>query len=224
MRWGALAIVASLDPDRHSSCSRWSFAAAPMWSLVAVGVAFEPLVGVAGRNGRASPRRRILILDVVLADGPSCTLSGGPTNPFSIHLRRLHRHVRGHAVSTRWTWAIAGLSVVSFAALVRVPRAERTPRARGSHRRVSSAPLWNVHRARPGRRVDHVLRQSAFPRATTPRTCARRGGGADAPLGETRLDRDPGSGRRTRARNAARYDRRRNQGDGASSIEGWPGG
>ncbi|UCH30573.1 MAG: HAMP domain-containing histidine kinase, partial [Myxococcales bacterium] len=112
MRWGALAIVAAsiliateaLDVD---------LPAAPMWSLVAAGLVSN--LWLASRKDRAGELGAFLVLDVALLTG-LLYFSGGPTNPFSI-IYVVYIAMSAVMLTPRWTWAIAGLSVVSFAAL-----------------------------------------------------------------------------------------------------------
>jgi two-component system sensor histidine kinase RegB len=62
-------------------------------------------------------------LDVALLTG-LLFLSGGPTNPFSI-IYVVYIAMSAVMLAPRWTWTIAGLSIVSFAALfvVHIPNA-----------------------------------------------------------------------------------------------------
>jgi len=118
MRWGALAIEAAavliatlgLDVELPS---------VPIWSLVAVGAASN--VWLTSRKGGAGHLGAFLVLDVVLLTG-MLYLSGGPTNPFSI-IYVVYIAMSAVMLAPKWTWTIAGLSIVSFAALfvVHVP-------------------------------------------------------------------------------------------------------
>ena len=110
MRWGALAIVAAsiliatqaLDVD---------LPVAPMWGLVALGAVSNVWLAL----GKSEHLGAFLILDVVLLTG-LLYFSGGPTNPFSI-IYVVYIAMSAVMLTPRWTWAIAGLSVLSFAAL-----------------------------------------------------------------------------------------------------------
>ena len=110
MRWGALAIVAAsiliatqaLDVD---------LPVAPMWGLVALGAVSNVWLAL----GKSEHLGAFLILDVALLTG-LLYFSGGPTNPFSI-IYVVYIAMSAVMLTPRWTWAIAGLSVLSFAAL-----------------------------------------------------------------------------------------------------------
>ena len=112
MRWGALAIVASsiivatqvLDVE---------LPLVPMWALVLVGTVSN--AWLASRKGRAGHLGGFLILDVALLTA-LLYFSGGPTNPFSI-IYVVYIAMSAVMLTPRWTWAIAALSVLSFAAL-----------------------------------------------------------------------------------------------------------
>jgi two-component system sensor histidine kinase RegB len=112
MRWGALAIV-SASIFIGTQVLEVELPAAPMWSLVAVGLASN--LWLASRRERTRELGPYLILDVVLLTG-LLYLSGGPTNPFSI-IYVVYIAMSAVMLAPRWTWGIAGLSVVSFAAL-----------------------------------------------------------------------------------------------------------
>ena len=112
MRWGALAIVASsiVVADRALDAG---LPLVPMWSLVALGTVSN--LWLASRKGEARHLGAYLILDVVLLTA-LLYFSGGPTNPFSI-IYVVYIAMSAVMLPPRWTWTIAGLSVVSFAAL-----------------------------------------------------------------------------------------------------------
>jgi two-component system sensor histidine kinase RegB len=112
MRWGALAMQA-LSIGVASWVLEVPLPLAPMWALVAIGAVSN--VWLASRKGRAGHPGAFLILDVVLLTG-LLYLSGGPTNPFSI-IYVVYIAMSAVMLGPRWTWAIAGLSIVSFAAL-----------------------------------------------------------------------------------------------------------
>ena len=112
MRWGALAIVAASILIATQALGV-DLPADPMWSLVAVGLLSN--LWLASRKERAGELGVFLLLDVVLLTG-LLYFSGGPTNPFSI-IYVVYIAMSAVMLSTRWTWAIAGLSVISFAAL-----------------------------------------------------------------------------------------------------------
>lgn len=118
MRWGALAIqaVAVLVATKGLGVE---LPAVPMWSLIAVGALSN--LWLASRKGRAGHLGGFLVLDVVLLTG-LLYLSGGPTNPFSI-IYVVYIAMSAVMLAPKWTWTIAGLSIVSFAALfvVHVP-------------------------------------------------------------------------------------------------------
>jgi two-component system sensor histidine kinase RegB len=118
MRWGALTIqaVAILAATNGLGVE---LAAVPMWSLVAAGAVSN--VWLASRRGRAGHLGAFLVLDVALLTG-LLYLSGGPTNPFSI-IYVVYIAMSAVMLAPRWTWTIAALSIVSFAALfvVHVP-------------------------------------------------------------------------------------------------------
>ena len=118
MRWGALAIqtAAILVATKGLGVD---LPVVPMWSLVAVGALSN--LWLASRANRAGHLGAFLVLDVVLLTG-LLYLSGGPTNPFSI-IYVVYIAMSAVMLAPKWTWAIAGLSIVSFAALfvVHVP-------------------------------------------------------------------------------------------------------
>jgi two-component system sensor histidine kinase RegB len=118
MRWGALAIqaVAILVATKGLGVE---LPVVPMWSLVSVGALSN--LWLASRTDRAGHLGVFLVLDVVLLTG-LLYLSGGPTNPFSI-IYVVYIAMSAVMLAPKWTWTIAGLSIVSFAALfvVHVP-------------------------------------------------------------------------------------------------------
>lgn len=111
MRWGALAIVAAAIV--LASLLGVDLLAAPMWTLVLVGIASN--LWLASRKERAGELGAFFVLDVLLLTG-LLYLSGGPTNPFSI-IYVVYIAMSAVMLTPRWTWAIAALSVVSFGAL-----------------------------------------------------------------------------------------------------------
>jgi len=118
MRWGALATEAGaiLVATRVLGVE---LPFAPIWSLVAVGALSN--VWLVSRKGRAGHLGAFFVFDVMLLTG-MLYLSGGPTNPFSI-IYVVYIAMSAVMLTPRWTWTIAGLSIVSFAALfvVHVP-------------------------------------------------------------------------------------------------------
>ena len=112
MRWGALAIVAA-SILVATQVLDVALPVAPMWSLVVVGVASN--AWLASRKEQAGHLGAFLILDVVLLTA-LLYFSGGPTNPFSI-IYVVYIAMSAVMLAPKWTWAIAGLSVVSFALL-----------------------------------------------------------------------------------------------------------
>jgi len=112
MRWGALAIVAA-SILVATQVLGVELPVSPMWLLVAVGVVSN--AWLAYRKGRAGHLGGFLILDVALLTA-LLYFSGGPTNPFSI-IYVVYIAMSAVMLAPRWTWAIAGLSVVSFAGL-----------------------------------------------------------------------------------------------------------
>ncbi|MFW2387192.1 MAG: ATP-binding protein [Polyangiales bacterium] len=118
LRWGALAIqaVAILIASELLDVE---LPLAPMWSLVALGAASNLWLG--SRKEDAGHLGAFLVLDVLLLSG-LLYFSGGPTNPFSI-IYVVYIAMSAVMLSPRWTWTIAGLSVLSFATLfvVHVP-------------------------------------------------------------------------------------------------------
>jgi two-component system sensor histidine kinase RegB len=118
MRWGALAIQAA-SIFIASEGLGIELPLLPMWSLVAVGALSN--LWLVSLKGRAGHLGAFLVLDVGLLTG-LLYLSGGPTNPFSI-IYVVYIAMSAVMLAPKWTWTIAGLSVVSFAALfvVHVP-------------------------------------------------------------------------------------------------------
>ncbi len=118
MRWGALAIQAAAVFVATKALGV-ELPAIPMWSLIAIGALSN--LWLASRKARAGHLGAFLALDVVLLTG-LLYLSGGPTNPFSI-IYVVYIAMSAVMLTPRWTWTIAGLSIVSFAALflVHVP-------------------------------------------------------------------------------------------------------
>jgi two-component system sensor histidine kinase RegB len=110
MRWGALAIVAA-SILIATQLLRVELPMLPMWTLVALGAASNAWLAL----GKSSHLGAFLILDVALLTG-LLYFSGGPTNPFSI-IYVVYIAMSAVMLTPRWTWAIAGLSVLSFAAL-----------------------------------------------------------------------------------------------------------
>jgi len=118
MRWGALAIQATSILVATKGLGV-ELPLVSMCSLVAVGAASN--LWLASRKDRAGHLGAFLVLDVALLTG-LLYLSGGPTNPFSI-IYVVYIAMSAVMLAPKWTWTIAGLSIVSFAALfvVRVP-------------------------------------------------------------------------------------------------------
>ena len=112
MRWGALVIVAASILVATQALGV-ELPVVPMWSLVAVGVFSNAWLG--SRKEHAGHLGAFLILDVVLLTA-LLYFSGGPTNPFSI-IYVVYIAMSAVMLAPRWTWGIAGLSVLSFAAL-----------------------------------------------------------------------------------------------------------
>lgn len=118
MRWGALGVeAASILVATHGLGVELPVAS--MWALVAVGALSN--LWLASRKDRAGHLGAFLVLDVVLLTG-LLYLSGGPTNPFSV-IYVVYIAMSAVMLAPKWTWTIAGLSIVSFAALfvVHVP-------------------------------------------------------------------------------------------------------
>lgn len=118
MRWGALAIQAAAILIATELLGV-ALPVLPMWSLVAVGVVSN--LWLASRKVFAGQLGAFLVLDVALLSG-MLYLSGGPTNPFSI-IYVVYIAMSAVMLAPAWTWTIAGLSILSFAALfvVHVP-------------------------------------------------------------------------------------------------------
>ena len=112
MRWGALTIQAA-SILIASGALGVGLPLAPMGTLVGLGALSN--LWLASRTDRAGHLGAFLLLDVVLLTG-LLYLSGGPTNPFSI-IYVVYIAMSAVMLPPRWTWAIAGLSVVSFASL-----------------------------------------------------------------------------------------------------------
>jgi two-component system sensor histidine kinase RegB len=110
MRWGALAIVAASILIATQALGV-ELPMAPMWGLVALGAVSNVWLAL----GKSEHLGAFLILDVALLTG-LLYFSGGPTNPFSI-IYVVYIAMSAVMLTPRWTWAIAGLSVLSFAAL-----------------------------------------------------------------------------------------------------------
>ncbi len=112
LRWGALAIVAAslVIADRALGAELpWM----RMWALVALGVASN--LWLTWRRSLAGHLGAYLVLDVLILTA-LLHYSGGPTNPFSI-IYVVYIAMSAVMLAPRWTWAIAVLSVASFAAL-----------------------------------------------------------------------------------------------------------
>jgi two-component system sensor histidine kinase RegB len=118
MRWGALAIQATSIFVATEGLGV-ELPLVSMWSLVAIGAASN--LWLASRKDRAGHLGAFLVLDVALLTG-LLYLSGGPTNPFSI-IYVVYIAMSAVMLAPKWTWTIAGLSIISFAALfvVHVP-------------------------------------------------------------------------------------------------------
>ncbi len=112
MRWGALAIQAASILIAAQALGL-AMPTAPMWALVAVGVASN--LWLAAKKGAAGELGGFLVLDVGLLTG-LLYLSGGPTNPFSI-IYVVYIAMSAVMLAPVWTWTIAALSVVAFAGL-----------------------------------------------------------------------------------------------------------
>jgi len=118
MRWGALGIQAASILIASETFSV-QLPVVSMWTLVAVGAVSN--LWLVYRRDRAGHPGAFLVLDVALLTG-LLYLSGGPTNPFSI-IYVVYIAMSAVMLAPKWTWAIAGLSILSFAALfvVHVP-------------------------------------------------------------------------------------------------------
>jgi two-component system sensor histidine kinase RegB len=118
MRWGALGIQATSIFVATKGLGV-ELPLVSMWSLVAIGAASN--LWLASRKDRAGHLGAFLVLDVALLTG-LLYLSGGPTNPFSI-IYVVYIAMSAVMLAPKWTWTIAGLSIISFAALfvVHVP-------------------------------------------------------------------------------------------------------
>lgn len=117
MRWGALAIQAASIVIAGGLGVELPMA--PMWSLVGIGAVSN--AWLVARKNRAGHLGAFLTLDVLLLTG-LLYFSGGPTNPFSI-IYVVYIAMSAVMLAPKWTWTIAGLSIVSFATLfvVHVP-------------------------------------------------------------------------------------------------------
>lgn len=112
LRWGALAIVAAslVIADRALDAELpWT----RMWALVALGVVSN--LWLSWRRSVTGHLGAYLVLDVLILTA-LLHYSGGPTNPFSI-IYVVYIAMSAVMLAPRWTWAIAALSVASFAAL-----------------------------------------------------------------------------------------------------------
>ena len=118
MRWGALAIQASAILIASAALGV-ALPLAPMCALVGLGALSN--LWLASRKDEAGHLGAFLVVDVMLLTG-LLYLSGGPTNPFSI-IYVVYLAMSAVMLTPRWTWAIAALSIVSFATLflVHVP-------------------------------------------------------------------------------------------------------
>jgi two-component system sensor histidine kinase RegB len=118
MRWGALGIEAASILIATQGLGV-ELPVVSMWVLVAVGALSN--LWLASQKDRAGHLGAFLVLDVVLLTG-LLYLSGGPTNPFSV-IYVVYIAMSAVMLEPKWTWTIAGLSIVSFAALfvVHVP-------------------------------------------------------------------------------------------------------
>lgn len=110
MRWGAIAIevLSIFVAQRFLGLT---LPTAPIAVLIGVGVVSNVWL-------MTRPTRLIgafLILDVALLSG-LLYLSGGASNPFSV-MYVVYIAMSAVMLPARWTWAIAGLSMVSFAGL-----------------------------------------------------------------------------------------------------------
>jgi len=118
MRWGALAVeaVAILIASEGLGVA---LPLVSMWCLVALGALSN--LWLASRKDEAGHLGAFLVLDVALLSG-LLYLSGGPTNPFSI-IYVVYIAMSAVMLAPKWTWTIAGLSIISFATLfvVHVP-------------------------------------------------------------------------------------------------------
>jgi two-component system sensor histidine kinase RegB len=112
MRWGALGTVAAAIVVATQALGA-SLPQTPMWALVAVGAASNLWLVV--RKAPELPLGAFFVLDVFLLTG-LLYFSGGPTNPFSI-IYVVYIAMSAVMLSPRWTWTIAGLSVLCFGAL-----------------------------------------------------------------------------------------------------------
>ena len=112
MRWGALAIQAAAILIASQALSV-ALPLAPMWALVAIGAMSN--LWLASRKADAGHLGAFLVLDVLLLSG-LLYLSGGPTNPFSI-IYVVYIAMSAVMLAPKWTWTIAGLSILSFAIL-----------------------------------------------------------------------------------------------------------
>jgi len=127
LRWGALIMVAAALVIASRGLEV-SLPSAPMWSLVVVGTLSN--LWLSSKKEAAGPLGAFLVLDVILLTG-LLYFSGGPTNPFSI-IYVVYIAMSAVMLSPRWTWTIAGLSVLSFGALF-VVHAPSEHMGHGSH-------------------------------------------------------------------------------------------
>jgi two-component system sensor histidine kinase RegB len=138
MRWGALVIelAAILIASQVLGAA---LPLGPMWALVALGVLSNVWLG--SRKDRAGHLGGFLLLDVALLSG-LLYLSGGPTNPFSIFYV-VYIAMSAVMLAPRWTWALAGLSMISYAGLF-VVRAPSAPLGHGAHTQGFEAHLYGM--------------------------------------------------------------------------------
>jgi two-component system sensor histidine kinase RegB len=118
MRWGALAIQAS-SILIASGVLKVTLPLAPMCALVGFGAVSN--LWLASRKERAGHLGAFLVMDVMMLTG-LLYLSGGATNPFSV-IYVVYIAMSAVMLTPKWTWAIAALSIISFATLflVRFP-------------------------------------------------------------------------------------------------------
>jgi two-component system sensor histidine kinase RegB len=112
LRWGALAIVAaSLVVAERALAAELPWTR--LWTLVGLGIASN--LWLTWRRSVPGHLGAYLVLDVLILTA-LLHYSGGPTNPFSI-IYVVYIAMSAVMLAPRWTWAIAALSVASFAAL-----------------------------------------------------------------------------------------------------------
>ncbi|MGB5812004.1 MAG: ATP-binding protein [Polyangiales bacterium] len=110
MRWGAIAIEA-ISVVVAERVLGLELPMGPIWVIVAIGVASNLWLTFRSTETLGA----FLVLDVALLSA-LLYVSGGPTNPFSV-VYVVYIAMSAVMLPARWTWAIAALSMLSFAGL-----------------------------------------------------------------------------------------------------------